>query len=137
MAKGPHPASPAKGRGEKDGSDFIDPDAVLTVAGNNRRVQRRRAPRRRLFGKKAKEAFLESFATTANVAASAEAIGFSEGAVYTHRRKDPEFRELFWMALEQATGKLAALRIRDAIVWVMSELALGRLAAAQPRARAL
>jgi hypothetical protein len=79
MAKGPHPASPAKGRGEKDGSDFIDPDAVLTVAGNNRRVQRRPARRRRLFGKKAKEAFLESFATTANVAASAEAIGFSEG----------------------------------------------------------
>jgi hypothetical protein len=85
------------------------------VAGNNRRVQRRRKPRRRLFGKKAQEAFLESLACTGNVAASAAAVGFSEGAIYTKRRTDPEFRAMFWMALEQAAGKLAALRLQHEI----------------------
>jgi hypothetical protein len=87
----------------------------MVVPGNNRSMQKRRKDRRRLFGKKAKEAFLESFACTANVAASAAAVGFSEGVVYMHRRKDPEFRENFWIALEQATGKLAALRVQHEI----------------------
>jgi hypothetical protein len=95
----------------------------MIVPGNNRAAQVRRKPRRRLFGKRAKAAFLESFACTANVAASAAAIGFTEGAVYSHRRSDPEFRALFWMALEQATGKLAALRVQREI-----ERSEGRLA---------
>jgi hypothetical protein len=94
----------------------------MIVPGNNRRMQKRRKPRRRLFGKKAKEAFLEHFATTGNVAASAAAVGFSEGTVFTHRRKDPEFRAAFWMALEQAAGKLVALRLQREI-----ERAEGRL----------
>jgi hypothetical protein len=99
-----------------------DPEAFHAVPGNNRVLQKRRRQRRRLFGTKAKAAFLESFACTANVAASAAAIGFSEGVVFTHRRSDPEFRELFWIALEQATGKLAALRVQREI-----ERAEGRL----------
>ena len=69
-----------------------DEDPILT--GRNGKPQRRRRKRRKLFGKKAKAAFLESFACTANAAASAEAIGFSVGAVFTHRRTDPVFREL-------------------------------------------
>ncbi len=88
-------------------------DPILT--GRNGKVQRRRRARRKLFGKTAKAAFLESFACTANAAASAEAIGFSVGVVFTHRRTDPEFRELYWVALEQAVGKLAALRIQHEI----------------------
>ena len=100
-----------------------DGEEEMIVPGNNRAVQRRRAARRRLFGKKAKEGFLESFSCTANVAASAEAVGFSEGAVFTHRRADPEFRAAFWMAMEQAAGKLAAPRIQREI-----ERAEGRLA---------
>lgn len=75
-------------------------------------MQKRRRTRRKLFGKRLKEAFLEHFSCTANVAASAAAVGISEGAVYTHRRKDPEFRDGFWMALEQSTAKLVALRIQ-------------------------
>ena len=47
-----------------------DGEEEMIVPGNNRAVQRRRAARPRLFGKKAKEAFLESFSCTANVAAS-------------------------------------------------------------------
>jgi hypothetical protein len=75
-------------------------------------MQRRRKPRRKLFGKRLKEDFLEHFSCTANVAASAAAVGISEGAVYTHRRKDSEFRDAFWMALEQGAAKLVALRVQ-------------------------
>ena len=103
--------------------DRIGDAEAMIVPGNNRRMQNRRKAKRRLFGKKAKEAFLESFACTANCAASAAAIGFSEGVVYAHRRNDPEFRELFWMALEQSTAKLTALRLQREI-----ERAEGRLA---------
>ncbi|MEO7177255.1 MAG: hypothetical protein ABIW83_00275 [Allosphingosinicella sp.] len=97
-----------------------DEDPILT--GRNGKVQRRRAPRRKLFGRQAKAAFLESFACTANAQASADAIGFSVGAVFTHRRTDPEFRDQYWAALEQALGKLVALRIQHEI-----ERAEGRL----------
>jgi hypothetical protein len=95
----------------------------MVVPGNNRTVQKRRSEGRRLFGKRLKEAFLESFSCTANVAASAAEVGVSEGCVYTHRRKDPEFRAGFWAALEQATAKLAALRLQREI-----ERAEGKLA---------
>lgn len=92
------------------------------VTGRNGKPQRRRRKRRKLFGKTAKAAFLESFACTANAAASAEAVGFSVGAVFTHRREDPEFRDRYWETLEQALGKLVALRIQHEI-----ERAEGRL----------
>jgi hypothetical protein len=88
-------------------------DPILT--GRNGKPQRRRRKRRKLFGKTAQAAFLESFSCTANAAASAAAVGFSVGAVFTHRRKDPEFRELYWVALEQAVGKLVALRVQHEI----------------------
>ncbi len=94
-------------------ADDHDEDPILT--GRNGKVQRRRRSRRRLFGKKAKAAFLESFACTANAAASAEAVGFAVGTVFTHRRTDPEFRELYWVAFEQAVGKLVALRVQREI----------------------
>ncbi|HLL29894.1 MAG TPA: hypothetical protein VK403_02750 [Allosphingosinicella sp.] len=97
-----------------------DEDPILT--GRNGKLQRRRRKRRKLFGKTAKAAFLESFACTANAAASADAIGFSVGAVFTHRRTDPVFRDQYWETLEQALGKLVALRIQHEI-----ERAEGRL----------
>jgi hypothetical protein len=87
-----------------------DEDPILT--GRNGKVQRRRGRRRKLFGPTAKAAFLEHFSCTANAAASAEAIGFSVGAIFTHRRTDAEFRDDYWVALEQAVGKLVALRVQ-------------------------
>ena len=118
--------SPDRGPGQagsgRAGEGAHDPEPMI-VPGNNRRMQVRRKTRRKIFGKKAKAAFLEHFATTANVAASAAAVGFSEGVVFLHRRTDPEFREQFWIALEQAVGKLAALRVQREI-----ERAEGRLA---------
>lgn len=113
--------SPLKGEGcwratpraEGNMSEERDQDPILT--GRNGKLQRRRGRRRRLFGKKAKAAFLESFACTANAAASAEAVGFAVGTVFTHRRTDAEFRELYWVAFEQALGKLVALRVQHEI----------------------
>jgi hypothetical protein len=104
------------GKEETVGSDALrqaqDDREPMIVPGNNRAMQKRRRTRRKLFGKRLKEAFLEHFSCTANVAASAAAVGISEGAVYTHRRKDPEFRQGFWMALEQSAAKLVALRVQ-------------------------
>jgi hypothetical protein len=94
-------------------AEELGEDPILV--GRNGKVQRRRGKRRKLFGKVAKAAFLESFACTANAAASAEAVGFSVGVVFTHRRTDPEFRDLYWVALEQAVGKLVALRVQREI----------------------
>ncbi|MGZ8420388.1 MAG: hypothetical protein ACXW27_13010 [Allosphingosinicella sp.] len=104
----------------RQAQDDREEDPILT--GRNGKLQRRRRTRRKLFGKTAKAAFLESFACTANAAASAAAVGFSVGAVFTHRRTDAEFRELYWVALEQAVGKLVALRVQHEI-----ERAEGRL----------
>jgi AcrR family transcriptional regulator len=87
----------------------------MICAGNNRRMQVRRKPRRKLFGKRAKEDFLEQLSCTGNVAAAAEAAGVTPGTVYNHRRKDPEFRQAFWLALEQSVAKLVALRLQREI----------------------
>lgn len=87
-------------------------DDEFIVPGNNRKMQKRRKGKRKLFGPRLKEAFLAELSCTANVAASAVAVGISEGAIYAHRRSDPEFREGFWMALEQSVAKLVALRLQ-------------------------
>jgi len=92
--------------------DDMDDREDMIVPGNNRAMQKRRAPRRKLFGAARKEVFLEHLPCTANVAASAAAAEVSEGCVYAHRRADPEFREAFWLALEQGVAKLVALRLQ-------------------------
>lgn len=90
----------------------LNEDEETIVPGNRRKVQRRRSRRRELFGKRKKETFLEVLACTANVTAAAEAAGVVTSTVYNHRRKDPEFRELWWIALEQGAAKLVALRLQ-------------------------
>lgn len=97
-----------------------EPDRI--VPGNRRRAQRPRRGRRELFGKERKEIFLEVLATTCNVAAAAEAAGVAVNTVYAHRLKDAEFREKWWMALEQGAAKLVTLRLQREI-----ERAEGRL----------
>lgn len=84
----------------------------MIVPGNNRRMQRRRRANRQLFGARMKEDFLDALACSCNVTAAAEAVGVSVSAVYRHRRIDPEFRDLWWQALEQGAAKLVALRIQ-------------------------
>jgi hypothetical protein len=87
-------------------------EGVMIVPGNNRKMQKRRAPRRKLFGKVAKERFLEELAANCNVQASADAIGYAVGTVYAHRMKDREFAAAWWVALEQGAAKLVALRLQ-------------------------
>jgi hypothetical protein len=88
------------------------PEGAMIVPGNKRKMQVRRKERRKLFGKERKESFLEQLAATCNVAASAEAAGVVTGTVYQHRMTDPEFREKWWLALEQGAAKLVALRLQ-------------------------
>jgi hypothetical protein len=87
-------------------------EGEMIVPGNNRKMQKRRAPRRKLFGKVAKERFLEELAANCNVQASADAIGYAVGTVYAHRMKDREFAAAWWVALEQGAAKLVALRLQ-------------------------
>jgi len=84
----------------------------MIVPGNKRRMQRRRRLNRQLFGVRMKEDFLDALACSCNVVAAAEAVGVNTSTVYRHRRIDPEFRDLWWQALEQGAAKLVALRIQ-------------------------
>ena len=93
----------------------LNEDEETIVPGNKRTIQKRRTRRRELFGKRKKEVFLEALACSANVTAAAEAAGVVTATVYAHRRKDAEFRELWWIALEQGVAKLTALRLQREI----------------------
>ncbi len=85
------------------------------VPSNNRTMQRQRRPRRDAFGKAKKEMFIEALSCSCNVAAAAQAAGIGVNTVYTHRRTDPVFRDLWWQALEQGAAKLIALRLQREI----------------------
>jgi hypothetical protein len=61
-----------------------------------------RAGKRKLFGKRARKAFLEWYAATGNVVWSAEKVGFSDKTVWKHRMNDPRFAEAFDRAFEQS-----------------------------------
>jgi len=100
-------------------------DEGLIVPGNNRKMQKRRQGKRKLFTAELKEDFLEELSCNANIAASAEAVGISEGCVYAHRRSDPEFREGFWLALEQSVAKLVALRLQRELERASTSLSTG------------
>ncbi len=71
-------------------------------ASKHRRLQITRAGKRKLFGKKARKAFLEWYAATGNVAWSAEKVGFRDKTVWKHRMNDPRFAEAFDRAFDQS-----------------------------------
>lgn len=79
----------------------VDEDERI-CASKHRSLQITRAGERKLFGKKARKAFLGWFAATGNVVWSAEKIGFSDKTVWRHRMNDPRFAEAFDRALEQS-----------------------------------
>lgn len=83
------------------------------VPNTNRKLQVTKTTRK-LFGKKRQEAFLDHLAATCNVTASAAVAGVCVGAVYAQRRKNPEFREAWNVALEQGYARLEAALIERA-----------------------
>jgi hypothetical protein len=86
---------PPSRRASVDGDERI-------CSGKHRPLQITRAGKRKLFGKKARKAFLGWFAATGNVLWSAQKIGFSDKTVWKHRMNDPRFAEAFDRAFEQS-----------------------------------
>jgi len=62
-----------------------------------------------------REIFLETLRQSANVSAAARAAGMSRRAAYNHRLQEPQFREEWDQALEEALDDLEAELRRRAI----------------------
>lgn len=84
----------------------------LIKPGNGRRMQLRKTRRLRFTDSK-KEVFLDHFAGTCDLAASAKAAGVCEQTVRNHRRKDPEFDAGCAAALEQGYTALEEEAVRE------------------------
>jgi hypothetical protein len=85
---------------DREGEERIIPNT-------NRRLQRTRS-RRKLFGVRRQQIFLEHLAATCNVTASAAAADICVGSVYRERMRNPLFREAWGAALEQGYARLEA-----------------------------
>lgn len=90
-----------------------DEENEKIMPNTNRRLQRTRT-RRKLFGVRRQEIFLDALAASCNVAASAAAAGVCAGAVYAQRRKNPAFRDAWNVALEQGYARLEAALLERA-----------------------
>ena len=78
------------------------------VCGGKSRLIQLRRNRRVAFTEERKRVFLEHFAATCNLAASAEAAGVSQGVVFDHRKSDPVFAAGLQASLEQGYERLEA-----------------------------
>jgi hypothetical protein len=72
----------------------------------HRKLQLTRPGKRKLFGRAAKQDFLEWFAATANLGWSARQAGFNYKTVLKHRMKDEAFAEAYDRALAQGFARL-------------------------------
>ncbi|HYI63602.1 MAG TPA: hypothetical protein VEW71_01815 [Allosphingosinicella sp.] len=96
----------------KDGSRRGSPPLRI-IPNKNRRLQV--APtRRKLFGRKAKDEFLEWFAATCNASLSARKAGFHYRTVIRHWREDAEFGARCEEALRMGYARLEELALRAA-----------------------
>ena len=87
---------------------------IRVQASKHRTLQLTRS-RRKLFGRAAKQDFLEWFAATANLGWSARQAGFNYKTVLKHRMKDPVFAEAYDRALEQGFARLLAQQLETGI----------------------
>jgi hypothetical protein len=90
-----------------------DEDHEKIMPNTNRRLQRART-RRKLFGVRRQEIFLDALAASCNVTASAAKADIGVGAVYAQRRKNPAFRDAWNVALEQGYARLEAALLERA-----------------------
>lgn len=97
----------------------------LIKPGNGRRMQLR-ATRRLRFSAAKKEIFLDHFAGTCDLAASAEAAGVCVETVRNHRRKDPEFDAACNAMLEQGYRTLEEAAVRERLA-AQERLRKGRI----------
>lgn len=74
-----------------------------------------RRPRRDGWTVARRDAFLDHLAQTANVEASARAVGLSEHSAYMLRRRDPVFADAWHMALMTGYDRIEAALIRKAM----------------------
>jgi len=81
----------------------------------HRRLQLTQAGRRKLFGRAAKQDFLEWFAATANLGWSARQAGFNYKTVLRHRMNDPVFAEAYDRALRQGFVRLLGQQLETEI----------------------
>jgi len=70
---------------------------------------------RRSWTKRRRRAFLETLRETANVSAAARAAGMARASAYGLRKREPEFREAWDDALEEALDDLEAELRRRAL----------------------
>ncbi|TMJ19969.1 MAG: hypothetical protein E6G92_09490 [Alphaproteobacteria bacterium] len=80
---------------------------VLVLGQCGRRYQKQRSRRMR-FTRERKQAFLDHFAGSCNLAAAAEAAGVSVDSVYDHLMNDPAFAQGFEAALQTGYRLLEA-----------------------------
>lgn len=86
----------------------------LRIIPNKNRDLQIAPTRRKLFGEKARDEFLEWFAATCNCALSARKIGFHYRTVIRHWREDPAFGERCEGALRMGYARLEELALRAA-----------------------
>ncbi len=72
------------------------------------RLQLRRPGGRRRLGRAAEQAFLAALSATANIRLSAAAAGFTHGAFYAHRRRNPGFAREWRLALQIGYDRIEA-----------------------------
>lgn len=89
-----------------------DADGIEITPNNKRALQKRRVRCVR-FTAARKKIFIDHFAGTADVFASAEAAGVHVSTVYRHRQEDPEFAAAWDEALRQAYVILEAEAVRQ------------------------
>ena len=103
----------------KKGSEIPDRGpgqaAGRVQASKHRVVQLTQPGKRKLFGKAARQDFLEWFAATANLGWSARQAGFNYKTVLKHRMNDPVFAEAYDRALEQGFARLLAQQLATEI----------------------
>ena len=85
----------------------------IEIAPNNKRALQKRRVRNVRFGAARKKIFIDHFAGTADVFASAEAAGVHYSTVYRHRAQDPQFAEDWDAALRQSYVLLEAESVRQ------------------------
>ena len=95
------------GRGTDCGPDGVE------ITPNNKRVLQKRRVRSVRFGAARRKIFLDHFAGTADLFASAEAAGVHYSTVYRHLAQDPQFAEAAKATLRQSYVLLEAEALRQ------------------------